>query len=37
MRLIGPSPVRETSKRAIRQSVPARKCAEDDQRREEGV
>jgi hypothetical protein len=33
----GPSPLRDTSKRAIRQSVPARKWPAEDQRREEGV
>jgi hypothetical protein len=37
-RVIGPSPLRDASKRAIRQSVPARKCVPGgDQRREEGV
>ena len=37
IRVRGPSPLREMSKRAIRQSVPARKVEGDVKRREEGV
>ena len=37
-RVVGPSPLRDASKRAIRQSVPVRKCVPvGDQRREDGV
>lgn len=33
----GPSPLRDTSKSAMRQSVPVRKCVCDDQTSEAGV
>lgn len=34
----GPSPLRETSNKAIKQSVPVKKCLPElDQRRDEGV
>ena len=38
MRVIGPEPERDMSKREMRQSVPVRKCVPgEDQRIEEGV